>query len=229
MSQTHSSDTFINTLVETDMNLAEHHIDKARTLMDEFAQYISLTIFEGSEPLEQSVSQYILSGVTKIDKICRELTTALRYDNNNDTVSVTRLLHRLTAAADFLNLFLRQVDPTHTIPRIVIQNENRNVNLVLENLLNVKCLKEIVVVHDESITFSCDCPICFETVAETSAIYTNCHHGFCSTCIKCLITSVSKSTKEKKLACPMCRLEIIDLKIGGLEVFNDIKNHLFML
>ena len=218
-------------VISVAVNMAQRHFENATTAMDDLAHSLAVTIEQG-EPLEQSFSQYILSCVAKIELVCRELTASLQIYNNGDTVNPNGLLRRLTGSAKLLNFFLVHGYPEQCLPRITIQYVNRPVNpyikVLLERQPNLKFLKNIVLVHDESVV-SCDCPICYETVQATGSIYTNCNHGFCVTCIKDLVTSVGKSTEEKKPVCPMCRIEIIDLKIGGLEVFNEVQNHLSTL
>jgi predicted nucleic acid-binding Zn finger protein len=247
MSQTNASDfdTVLRDLViRVATNKAQCHLKNARAAMNVLGQYLINTFEEEQleeeqleeEPIDQSASQYILSCVEKINLVCRELTAALQFDNHHGAVNPSRLLRQLTAAADLVTLFLVHAYPTHCLPRIGIQYINtlghHYVKVVLEKLPSVKFLKVIVVTHDDSVleeNSSCDCPICYESVAATGTIYTNCHHGFCITCIKGLITSVGMSAKEKKPVCPMCRVEIKDLKIGSLEVFNEVQNHLSML
>ena len=225
---------YINAII-TDMftNYVEEHFEKAKTIMDELAQYLYDTILKEEnplEPLEQTTSQYIFACVAKIKKICLYLSAALDTGRNISSSRLSRFLRRMRGAADILNIAFQASHPTDCLSRIVIlyRPTFKSVSVIWEKPPSVKFLKEIVVAHDESVS-SCDCPICYETVASTEAIYTNCHHGFCVTCFKGLVVSVGKSTEEKRPVCPMCRVKIIDLKIGGLEVFNEVKNYLSRL
>jgi hypothetical protein len=74
---------------------------------------------------------------------------------------------------------------------------------------------------------SCECPICLDVVPANDTIYTNCSHGFCGTCIKRYATSIKNKTQNP--SCPMCRAEITDLKIGNLQLYNEINNHITTL
>jgi hypothetical protein len=216
----------------------EEYFEKAVTLMDDLAKYLVDTIEKEEEPLEQTASQYVFACVAIIKRICLELSSALAHDNitGGRNISPTRLSHflrRVRGAADLLNFAFQASYPTVCLPRIVIlyRPTFKCVCVRWEKPATVKFLKEIVVAHDESVTEdkpNCDCPICYENVTSTEAIYTNCNHGFCVTCIKGIVASVWKSTEEKKPVCPMCRDTIIDLK-GGLEAFNEVKHYLSIL
>jgi hypothetical protein len=212
---------------------AEEHFEMANTVMDELAKYICDTIQEEEDPLEQTASQYVFACVARIKKICLYLSAALDLDTGGRNISSSRLssfLRRMKGAANMLNFIFQASYPDHCLSRIVIlyRPTFKSVRVIWEKPQNVKFLKEIVVAHDETVA-SCDCPICYESVEPLAAIYTNCHHGFCVTCFKGLVVSVGRSSEEKKAVCPMCRVEIKDLKIGGLEVFNEVKNYLSRL
>lgn len=245
MSQTNASENQeiqgeeINAII-MDMftNVIEEHFEKAKSIMDELAQYLYDTILKEEnplEPLEQTTSQYIFACVAKIKKICLYLSAALDLDaldtgRNISSSRLSRFLRRMRGAADILNIAFQASHPTDCLSRIVIlyRPTFKSVSVIWEKPPSVKFLKEIVVAHDETVS-SCDCPICYESVTATEAIYTNCHHSFCVTCFKGLVVSVGKSTEEKRPVCPMCRVKIIGLKIGGLEVFNEVKNYLSRL
>jgi len=217
----------------------EEYFEKAVTLMDDLAKYLVDTIEKEEEPLEQTASQYVFACVARIKRICLELSSALAHDNitggrNISPSRLSRFLRRVKGAASMLNIVFQASYPDHCLSRIVILHRPtfKSVRVIWEKPQNVKFLKEIVVAHDETVAedkSSCDCPICYESVEPFAAIYTNCHHNFCVTCIKGLITYVGRSTEEKKPVCPMCRVEIKDLKIGGLEVFNEVQKHLSVL
>jgi|LauGreDrversion2_2_1035103.scaffolds.fasta_scaffold94370_1 hypothetical protein len=213
----------------------EEYFEKAVTLMDDLAKYLCDTMEKEEEPLEQTASQYVFACVARIKRICLELSSALAHDNitggrNISPSRLSRFLRRVKGAASMLNIVFQASYPDHCLSRIVIlyRPTFKSVSVIWEKPQNVKFLKEIVVAQDETVS-SCDCPICYESVEQLTAVYTNCHHGFCVTCFKGLVASVGKSSEEKRAVCPMCRVEIKDLKIGGLEVFNEVNNYLSKL
>ena len=223
-------------------NKATGHFEKAKSLLNELVQYVSF-LFEEDDESEgedaiQSTSLYIQDGIAKITTICRELTSAVQFDYGRGFIDISGLLRRLRAFAKVFNLVLQSAYPTSCLC-ISIQYKNTPSNpyikMILEKLPSVKGLKEIVVVHEEIEAIncdgliSCDCPICYETVNKTMTVYTNCSHGFCVTCTKALITSVGRSVEEKKPVCPLCRVEIQNLKTGNLDGFNELQTHLSML
>ena len=217
-------------LISVSTNFARTHLEKATTAMDELTAYfLSLEEEEEEGPNEQPTDI-----IVKMRLVCCELTSALQFDNNRGTVSPTGLLRRLRAAARFMTLLLGHMYPTQAIPRISIEYINRPVNpyvkLITTKSPSVRLLKDIAVEHvTEELWCIHDCPICFETISTTATIYTNCHHGFCVTCVKGLVTSIARSAEEKIPTCPMCRAEIKDLKTASLGVFNKVNNHLSML
>ena len=207
---------------------AEQHFEMANTIMDDLAKYLCDTMEKEEEPLEQTASQYVFACVARIKKICLYLSAAL--ERNITSSRLSSFLRRVRGAVSLLNLIFQASYPDHCLSRIVIvyRPTFKSVSVIWEKPQNVKFLKEIVVAHDETVA-SCDCPICYESVEPFSAIYTNCHHGFCVTCFKGLVVSVGRSSEEKKAVCPMCRVEIKDIKIGCLEVFNEVNNYLSKL
>lgn len=214
---------------------AEEHFEKATTIMNDLAKYLCDTIEKEEDPLEQTASQYVFACVARIKIICLYLSAALDNLDTGRNISSSRLssfLRRVRGAVSMLNLVFQASYPDHCLSRIVIvyRPTFKSVSVIWEKPQNVKFLKEIVVAqHEKEENSSCDCPICYETVEPLAAVYTNCHHGFCVTCFKGLVVSVGKSTEEKRAVCPMCRVEIKDIKIGGLEVFNEVKNYLSKL
>jgi hypothetical protein len=233
MSQADASESVLNSIITDDIGTkdAEEHFEMANTIMDDLAKYLCDTMEKEEEPLEQTASQYVFACVARIKTICLYLSAALDTGGTNITSSqLSSFLRRMKGAVSLLNLVFQASYPDHCLSRIVIlyRPTFKSVSVIWEKPQNVKFLKEIVVAHDETVA-SCDCPICYETVEPFAAVYTNCHHGFCVTCFKGLVVSVGKSTEEKRAVCPMCRVEIIDLKIGGLEVFNEVNNYLSKL
>jgi len=217
----------VHSLIDVRTNLVQRHLEKARTEMNDFA--LLLTDQEG---YSLPPGQYILNCFKKVSTICEELTSALQNDTQN-IVDPTRMLSRLNAGVGILNHIVQAFSETNVIC-LVIKFENRTVKVSCEDFppSRSKFLKKLAVIHDISVTTrdaECECPICFESVPKTEAIYTSCCHGFCVTCIKGLATSVSKAIKETKPVCPMCRREITDLKTESLELCNEVKTHLSAL
>ena len=208
-------------LIDVRANLHVRHLLNARTKMDELARYII------AGPENEETGNYILTGVAKLDDICKELTAALR----NDTLGVidpSPLLTRLNASAMIFTMLCQGIGVSNT--PLVIRHENRNVRLVVDHVqlhLQNSPIKNIVVLQSVDITevASHDCPLCYETFAPTDTIYTNCHHGFCVTCIKGFTTSI----KNKKPTCPMCRQAITSMNAGNPSICTEIQNHLSAL
>jgi hypothetical protein len=62
-----------------------------------------------------------------------------------------------------------------------------------------------------------ECPICFENYSIENNVYTNCHHTFCSECIKKhLDTFLDKPVPT----CPMCRTDIKELSMYSIELLS---------
>jgi len=68
---------------------------------------------------------------------------------------------------------------------------------------------------------SIECPVCFDSTTCQEAIYTNCNHAYCGSCIKKLTSDVTK-----KPCCPMCRCDLTDLNTGTLTIYNEINDHI---
>jgi len=93
--------------------------------------------------------------------------------------------------------------------------------------LGASYLKELSLVRDLTISDEdppTECPICFDSVAPEEVVYTNCKHAYCGTCIKSLATSVKDTTK--KPCCPMCRCDLIELKMKSFEIYNEMNDHI---
>jgi hypothetical protein len=88
-------------------------------------------------------------------------------------------------------------------------------------------LKVLNLTFEDTKEDDCPCPICFDTLDVKDVVKTNCHHGYCTDCIKNMTTSIKDNTHEPK--CPLCRTTITGFTIGNQELCIEIKNHLQLL
>jgi hypothetical protein len=77
-----------------------------------------------------------------------------------------------------------------------------------------------------------ECPICYDEIASSEQITTNCQHVYCRPCIdEFLYQETSKplqhqqqyQEKQHKICCPMCRTEITSLETQNQETKNDLQ------
>ena len=188
------------------------------------------------ENRELGTPQFISLSTPTVTWVCFYMTQALSQGINCDriierfrdeVITINRIVHRYARADFYISL---HISPESIVPEIIHRDRTRlaNINAGRQQAHNLPArvndrLNAISVVT--STVLACDCPICLESVADTSAIYTNCCHGFCVTCIKDLATSIKNNGRNKTPACPMCRQEITQLK-GSLDVCDEVKNHL---
>jgi hypothetical protein len=74
---------------------------------------------------------------------------------------------------------------------------------------------------------SLDCPLCYESILVTDALYTNCNHSYCVDCVKNLATSIKHKTI--KPACPCCRDTITQLYSRNVNCLQELKTHFITL
>ena len=72
-------------------------------------------------------------------------------------------------------------------------------------------------IKNENIDIINECPICIEEYSNKNNVYTNCHHSFCSECIKKhLHTFLDKPVPT----CPICRTDIKELSTYSIELLS---------
>jgi len=73
-----------------------------------------------------------------------------------------------------------------------------------------------------------ECPICYDEIASSEQITTNCQHVYCRPCIdEFLYQETSKPRQQQqqhhKVYCPMCRTEITSLETQNQKTKNDLQ------
>jgi hypothetical protein len=72
-------------------------------------------------------------------------------------------------------------------------------------------------IKNENVDIINECPICIEEYSNKNKVYTNCHHSFCSECIKKhLHTFLDKPVPT----CPICRTDIKELSTYSIELLS---------
>jgi len=211
-------------LALTYINVALHNMQILTTQIADFQQQ------DGRD-----LSQYLLTVIGIIMVICNNLTSALSIDIYHSPVEPELLLERLNVQVELCNGILQTRTPPINY-RVTVSLAERRVEMKIINISPLvpkktsDYLKELSLVQDLTVHEdgpSCECTICFDDVSAKNAIFTSCSHGFCGTCIKRFATSIKDMTK--KPSCPMCRAEITELKMGNLELYNEISNHITVL
>lgn len=103
----------------------------------------------------------------------------------------------------------------------------KNQLLLLQSILRPPQIKFSIVPilafsNNEESDENDSCPICYEN---PSTIETNCHHSFCSPCVKKYFKSFNKKGDDTCIpGCPMCRTKIETLTIPDSQVFNEFQS-----
>jgi hypothetical protein len=198
---------------------AEHNVSIIRDLIRQFAnREISARNFASSSIL------------SNIQQVCFHASALLRQGRSIDgffpefrslVCDVNCIYHRYGRGSIIISI---QVTPTEVFP--VIQNGNTVTAKYIAPKKTSAYFKEIALVQDLTVAendASCECPLCFDDVPAQEAIYTNCKHPYCGTCLKGLATSVKDRTV--KPSCSMCRTEITQLTFGKAEICHEISRH----
>jgi hypothetical protein len=215
----------------THLNRGLEHLELLRYHIDAY-----------SEQSGYVLSQYLLTSIGIVDVICRELTTALRYDNTQalPVIQIDPLLSQLVAQVTRLNHIIQASNSGSVMVGIALTDRVFQFSLIESAptrpvmtpvvLRGSAYLKQVALVQDLTVSKeapSCECPLCLEETKAVDTILTNCKHGFCGTCIKSLATSIKDSTK--KPCCPMCRQEITELTARTFEAYNEMEQHISSL
>lgn len=193
--------------------------------VDRISDYISRW-----ENRELGTSQFISLAKPTVTWVCYYMTQALSSGIEfgrllehfrNEVITINRIVHRYGRQEFAISI---RVTQDTVFPEIVyraqLANGWRQQAPVPRTPTHLKAVSVVT-----TPVIGCDCPICFESIADTAAVYTNCSHGFCVTCIKGLATSIKDRNRNQKPTCPMCRQEITELK-GSVEVCTEVNNHL---
>ena len=102
-----------------------------------------------------------------------------------------------------------------------LEEEEEPVKTTSIYLKNISLVCDLTIKEDAP---GCECPLCFDQLSATEAVFTGCNHAYCGTCIKSLATSIKNKTV--KPSCPMCRTEITQLAFGKQEIYTEIDQFL---
>ena len=69
-----------------------------------------------------------------------------------------------------------------------------------------------------------ECPICYDEIAPSEQMKTNCQHIYCAPCVnQFLYQETSRQRQQIKVCCPMCRTEITSLETQNQETKNKLQ------
>jgi Zinc finger, C3HC4 type (RING finger) len=151
----------------------------------------------------------------------------LVYAEDNGPEPMYRAVHQLSPVGPMIPVgdirFTVDIVRTLIYPRQIVKRTNEYLKVLTLTFEDTKENKEEDAKEEEV----CPCPICFDTLTLKDIVKTNCHHGYCTDCIKNMTTSIKDNTHEP--TCPLCRTTITGFTIGNQELCIEIKNHLQLL
>ena len=70
-----------------------------------------------------------------------------------------------------------------------------------------------------------DCSVCLENYNKNKELILNCNHSFCGDCI---VNIIEKNIEKKSVPpCPLCRTNIVSVKMYDNELYNDFTNRFY--
>jgi hypothetical protein len=73
----------------------------------------------------------------------------------------------------------------------------------------------------------CECNICYdETLKSENIVSLNCHHNFCVSCVRNIITT--SRTQLKNPTCAYCRETIETITVQNKDTLNDVNNFILV-
>ncbi|NBW57385.1 hypothetical protein EBR43_06300 [bacterium] len=194
---------------------------------------ILVNLMNTRQQQNMSVSGFILGCVAIVQLICNDMCRALEHDN---VPAIHASIHsgffqQLEHQVQTLNEMIRTLNSSATVRVFVYLTDTGRFKMTLVETAERRkrtsaYFKEISLVVDLTIEEGapgCECPICFDEMPAQDAIYTNCKHSYCGTCLKGLATSIKDKTE--KPCCSMCRTDITHLTFGKREVFQGVSQH----
>ena len=185
----------------------EHMDIRIRDFIEIVPEIIKKACLYASEPLRQGEDltdflQEFKSSVIKVNVIIH------RYGERRFCFSIKKALDG--------SIFLHDMNAvTAPVYSVVMHTSDyfKEVSLTLH----------LVSDHD----ISCECPLCFDQLPSTEAVFTGCNHPYCASCFKTLATSIKDKTVRP--SCSLCRSEITQLSFGKVEICNEISQHFYNL
>lgn len=212
-----------------------YYFNRAADIISALSQYIEYYQIQSTIP-----DDFAMTAFDNINAFCEKINVALQYDIvDRPLIRPALLFQYLSTHVELINTILDTIAQSPF--RVVVYLQGREFSVCLVNISpaanthhNVKrssaYLKEISLVQDLAVPDNvdgCDCPLCFEEISATDAIVAQCKHSFCAPCIKGYSFAIKDSTKKPN--CPMCRADITQFKIGNVEIYEDIREHLLKL
>jgi hypothetical protein len=177
---------------------------------------------------------FLLSCITIIHLICDDMSLALDHNNTpaRYRALTATLFHQLETKIQTLNEMIETCNPRATIRVFLYLTETGRFKINLVNIDEKKrtsaYLREIsLVLTDADPDSNCECPLCFDPLPSSDAVFTGCNHPYCAPCFKTLATSIKDKTVRP--TCSLCRAEITQLSFGKVEICNEISQHFYNL
>ena len=106
-----------------------------------------------------------------------------------------------------------------------LQHELQN---IFQSLYPTEKKAPIEFILRQTTTTTQECPICYDEIAPSEQMKTNCQHIYCAPCVnQFLYQETSKQRQQKqqqiKVCCPMCRTEITSLETQNQETKFDFQ------
>jgi len=114
---------------------------------------------------------------------------------------------------------------TNTIPRPT-RRRNRPIRPTTTQINKYNYIKLLCKNQNEPLPENNDCIICYETCQKNNAIYTNCKHSYCLSCITTYMEN--KRSSFNKPNCPMCRTQITEFNTYDTDSFQTLGNSIYM-
>ena len=171
------------------------------------------------------ISQRVRIATYQIVEACRHIRQAAEH------FPVDSIIHLLNQRIETFNEIMMQHSTDNSedaLIQIVLEYHNDIggpfpvVNEIQAPVPTNEYLKELtIILTTKDGCESIECPVCFDSVTCQDAIFTNCKHSYCGSCIKKLTSSFTK-----KPCCPMCRGDLTELKISSFAIYNEINEHI---
>jgi len=201
--------------------------------------YRSATVYYNARSLLASIEENVrkLNRILMIHQEPHPLaiytlgTIILFHPEDSGPEPLYRAVHQLSPVGPMIPVgdirFTVDIVRTLIYPRQIVKRTNEYLKVLNLTFEDTKENKELDAKENDTKEDDCPCPICFDTLILKDVVKTNCHHGYCTDCIKNMTTSIKDNTHEPK--CPLCRTTITGFTIGNQELCIEIKNHLQLL
>jgi hypothetical protein len=190
------------------------------------------------ERQEISTTRLFRDVLDLVKDVCESVTSTIRQgllldetligEFNERVATINRISER--HATTGINITINTTDDSMTAVVVVTTNNyirrRRRDNVHASIKRTSEYLKEITLTmkEEEETSKAVGCPVCFDEISSKDAIYTNCNHPYCSSCIKDFATSIKDKTN--KPCCSLCRTEITRLTFEKEEILQEVCEHL---